>query len=81
MLMINWTVKKTYWCPRWQWYSDPPGIWYLDIKFLWFQVTLYSMLAATYLIDEINEGSRNWHREQEAKAEQKAAQTDDPANV
>jgi len=81
MLIINWTLKKVYWRPRWQWYTDPPEIWYLEIKILWFQITLYSMLAATYLIDEINEGSRNWNKEQEALTTQKAAQSDDSTDV
>ena len=58
MLMINWTCNKAYWWPRWQWYTDPPEIWYLEIKILWFQITLYSMLATTYLQSELMTSSR-----------------------
>ena len=61
LIMMNLTgLKKTYWIPSFTGDScRESGIWYVDIKFLWIQVSIYNKKMGVALIQAISD-KKTW---------------------
>jgi len=61
LILVNLTgLKKTYWLPSFKKDScRESGIWYVDIKFLWVQVSLHNKKMGAALIQAISD-EKTW---------------------
>jgi hypothetical protein len=63
LFIINLTgLKKTYWLPSFSKDScRESGIWCVDIKFLWVQITIYNKKMGVALVRAVND-EKTWRK-------------------